>query len=106
MSLLTRICAVVLILMTFACASPTRWVNANVAEDQWKADQRACRSAARREVNADLDMDSRMSSGRSYGRSRSYDAQMSRYTAGRSETRLFENCMARAGYRKVRISKP
>lgn len=97
--------AVAAVAILSACAPATRWENAAVSRERWRADTAECRARASHEVEADWARRQRVPGGGPMERTTAWDAQMARYDAGKRRDSLFASCMRFKGYRKVRIDE-
>jgi len=89
-----------------ACTRPVKhWEHPTATEDQWQIDRAECRSRARRESERDYTAASRIARPTDDDINRTYDNQMRRFGAKRSEQSLYEDCLKRRGYVPARSRK-
>jgi hypothetical protein len=102
MNRLQAVVTTVLLFALTACAGPSRWQHANKPPEEWKRDRDTCKAEAAEKIElrfgpepafperADILGDPRPGS------------EFERIVGQSEETRLFEQCMRRRGYEKVR----
>ena len=90
------------VVLSAACAAPTRWENPGVPRDRWPGDKTACRVQAAAEAERDYVR------GRGYRtqdddtRADPLRARMARFDALKKRGTLFARCMRARGYREVK----
>lgn len=88
----------VALVVTSACTKPVeRWEQSGVSYEQWARDQSVCKRQARRQVEEELA--NRPLSTSHNETDVGFTQFMSKYDAGRSQQKLYEDCLRRLGYR-------
>lgn len=89
-----------------ACAAPVQWEKPNVTGAEVRKDTAQCRSFASSEAERKYGRDIRADDGAVDGPANRFQGTMARNDAVLFQNRVFNECMASQGYRKVGDGKP
>lgn len=92
----------VLVFALTACAQSDRWENPAAPKERWSADRATCKRLAAREAERDYAKQQRLSGMDYTGQTSTHQSRMAVYETRKEEIRVFEACMARKGYVKVK----
>ncbi len=97
--------AALIALALAGCGSKYRWENPDLPREQWSQDRAWCKAQARKRAEEEFVDDGYHGADADLGRATTLETQMRRHRASKSGGDHYARCLARMGYRKVKVEE-